>query len=136
MAIITDVAKTITIPGEDATVDIRMVSWLTLDKAQAARMKDLAEAVRTAVVVGGGGDGAAVIERLRAAAPGTKPDRFLQYDKYVLLKHGVVSWTYPVPVDPEALDPATAEYVARAILDYSLPDTAAVKAAASPSNGS
>lgn len=118
-----DVTKAVEVPGEAGeTVTIRMISWLTLDKAKDVRQRDLAATAAAMLTV---------VDKL--VDDGKKRDRFLQYDKLTLLKHGIVAWTYDAPVDPERLDPATAEHIARAILDYASPEPPEVKGDASPS---
>lgn len=65
----------------------------------------------------------------QAPAPVVTPDPapadpLLDYDKYALLAHGVVAWSYPEPVKPELIDDLesdAAEWIAREILRLTKP---------------
>lgn len=130
--------------GDDSVI-VRKLSGRSLDKARVARRTDQVQSIREL--------GADLIKAFRegkeAAGIETKPAEsvaepveltpeekatarkaaFEDYDKYIVLQGGIVSWTAkidgkPVPVNPESIDGLDAETVAvlfDAILDLSLP---------------
>jgi hypothetical protein len=136
MALRTKEIKRLDVPNEPGQwVDIQAVSFLTLDKAKSERLKvigDLSAAfVQLQKAIASNGTAAALAEA-RAAAD---EDRLQQYDKFTLLKHGLIAWSYGGPVTPEDLDGPTAEWAARAILDHTLPTEAETKTPSSLSTG-
>lgn len=127
MGLVSQITKPLEVPGETgATIDIRMLSWLTLDKAKRIRLGELAEISKMLAGVQGS---------FPTPAADAQRDRLAEYDKGTLLKHGIVSWSYGETIDIEQLDGPTAEFAARAILDYSLPGEAQSKGGSSPSTG-
>ena len=126
MGLRSDVTKTVEVPGDPGqSLTIRMVAWTTLDKAKDIRTRELAAQFAAM------GD---AVDRLQSN--GEKPDRLLQFDKFTLLKHGIVAWSYPDELNIERLEPPVVEWAAREILDYTFPDATQVKSVASPSTGS
>jgi len=129
----------------DDTVVIRKLSGRSLDKARAARRTDQVQGIRElgAELIKAfreGKEAAGVAEPAPAepAEPAeltpeekakARKAAFDDYDKYVALQGGVVSWTAkidgkPVPVNPESIEGLDAETVAvlfDAIMDLSLP---------------
>ncbi len=123
MGLTKNVTKRLEVPGEDgAWISIRMLSWITLDKAKKIRTGELIETARSLSGV-----------ELPTPTVAAEKDRLVQYDMGTLLKHGIVSWGYGDEVDIEQLDAPTADWAARAILDYALPGPAESKGLASPS---
>lgn len=130
MGVVSDVTKRLEVPGEpEAYLEIRMVAWLTLDKARRLRTQEALSAVKAigGTIDLGGIDIKGVDEEV--------PDRLQLYDKLTLLKHGVVGWSYPGEIDVEKLDLPTAHWAAREVLDYSLPTAQHSKNGSSPSTG-
>ena len=122
MGLRSDVTKTVGIPGDPGqSLTIRMVAWTTLDKAKDIRMREI-----VALVAALGGT---------VKASDAPADRLLKFDKFTLLKHGVVGWSYPDELNIERLEPPVVEWAAREILDYTLPEVEQVKGDASPSTG-
>jgi hypothetical protein len=136
----------------DETVVVRKLSGRSLDKARAARRTDQVQGIRElgAELIKAFREGkeAAGIEPAPVAEPvepveltpeekaKARKAAFDDYDKYVVLQGGVVSWTAkidgkPVPVNAESIEGLDAETVTvlfEAIMDMSLPiDAEAVK---------
>lgn len=136
MALRSKETKRLDVPEESGQwIDIQAVSFLTLDKAKGERLKfigDLsASFVQLQKAIASNGAAEAIAEA-RAAA---EEDRLQSYDKFTLLKHGLIAWSYAGPVNPEDLDGQTAEWAARAILDHTLPTGAETKTPSSLSTG-
>lgn len=136
MALRSKETKRLDVPNEPGQwVDIQAVSFLTLDKAKGERLKVISDLsgsfvqLQKAIASNGAADAVAAVI---AAA---EEDRLQSYDKFTLLKHGLIAWSYEGPVIPEDLDGATAEWAARAILDHTLPSEAQTKAPSSLSTG-
>jgi len=130
----------------DDTVVVRKLSGRSLDKARVARRTDQVQSIRElgADLIKAfreGKEAAGIAEPAPAVEPAepveltpeekakARKAAFEDYDKYVVLQGGVVSWTAkidgkPVPVNPESIDGLDAETVAAlfdAIMDMSLP---------------
>src|SRR5437899_1113414 len=109
MGLISKIAKRVEVPNEPgAWIEIRMLSWLTLDKSKKERLKEII-GMRDVVALFRESNGAA----LEAAKTAAASDPFQQHDQLTLLKHGVCAWSYGETVDVEALDETTAEWAAR-----------------------
>ncbi|HXH05851.1 MAG TPA: hypothetical protein VNI83_04600 [Vicinamibacterales bacterium] len=117
--------ETLPVPGDPShTVTIRRLSALELEEAQRAAA---AAATKRLLELGG----ASVLKELSAlggsvAAPATSEpiDPLQAYDRRLVLRAGIVSWSYERPVTPEAIDeiePEAAEAIARAILRLTRP---------------
>lgn len=129
MALVTNITKTVPVPGEDETVIIRKLSHKQLKEAARVRQSEgvgfmkemggeLLKALRDA-------DG----EKIKKIQDAQEAD-VTNYDRDTLLKWGVVSWTYPVKplVDVgtnslDELDEPTAKYLAEQIFEFSRPET-------------
>lgn len=110
----------------DVRVTIRRLSYVALERA---RQRKVMEALQLLRDLGGG------LDRIPAQETG-EPDPLAQYDWQVVLQEGVVRWTAPRPLGPEALadlDQPSAETLVRAILEHSLRPADEVKASASGS---
>jgi hypothetical protein len=132
MGVVSKITKRIDVPSESGQwIEIRMLSWLTLDKARKERLKDIAgmsdvfAAFRTLAANG-------AIESAKTVAD---DDPMEAYDKRTLLGHGIAAWSYGDTVNPEDLDEHTADWAARQILAYTVPGEAEVKASSSLSTG-
>ena len=101
-------------PSDGGWIDIRALSWVTMETARTRKFGQLAEVAK------------ALKDIPLPEQNGTKPDRMASYDLGTLLKHGIVAWSYADEVNVDDLDDATARWAARQILDHSLPDEAEV----------
>lgn len=113
MGVVTGRTKRIE-PSDGGWIDIRALSWVTMDTARSKKIAQLADVMK------------ALRDVPLPAQNGTKPDRLAGYDLGTVLRHGVVAWSYGDEVNVEELDDATAQWAARQILDHSLPDEAEV----------
>lgn len=129
MALVTNITKTIPVPGEEESVIIRKLSHKQLKEAARVRQSEgvgfmkemggeLLKALRDA-------DG----EKIKKIQDAQEAD-VTNYDRDTLLRWGVVSWTYPVKplVDVgtnglDELDEPTAKYLAEQIFEFSRPET-------------
>ena len=128
MAITRKISRVVLVPHEEGeSFTFRLLSWKQIEQCKNARSQeqfqrlrdmglDLLQAVqgiKTAdVQAAAGGDGVAAVTA----------DPFDTYDKTALLHMSITAWTYDEPVSDEAidaLDPVTAEWAARQILDLS-----------------
>lgn len=107
-------------------VTIRRLSYAALERAREVRRRKALELLSQ-------------LERLPSLGSGVapaEPDPVEEVDWQTVLEAGVVSWSDPRPVTPEALadlDPAAARLLVRSILDHSLRSPDEVKASASAS---
>lgn len=122
MALVTERAKRIDVPGEDAWIEIKALGWLVLENARTKRLHQLAELMKS-------------LKDLTLPTSGNQQqaDPITGYDKLYLLKHGIAAWSYGETVDVEQLDDPTAEWAAREILAYSVPGEPEMGKHSSPS---
>lgn len=135
MGVISKITKRLDVPNEPGQwIEIRMLSWLTLDKAKKEKLKEFGALSRTFVQLREAiaANGTAALEEARVAA---KSDPVQEFDKLTLLKHGIAAWSYGDEVAPEDFDEPTAEWAARQILNYTLPTEAETKTPSSLSTG-
>lgn len=124
MALVTNITRVVEIPGEEETAVIRKLSHTQLKSAAKARQSegvgfmremggDLLKALRDADT-----DKVQKIQEAQAA-------NVDNYDRDILLKCGVVSWSYKVglPHGTDDLDEPTAKYLAKEIFEFSRPDS-------------
>lgn len=136
--------KVVPIPWDDPhTVTIQKLPGRHLGKAQQEK-QIAAQAFVTRMggdafrqQLAGLGDPADVADRVARA----QADPLNSYDRGAVLQKGIKAWTYDEPVTPETIDDLSedaADYLARAILDLTLParDEAGRKNAAGSSTGS
>jgi len=137
MAQVTNITKTIDIPGETEKVVIRKLNHTQLKQAAKAKQSEgvgfmremggeLLKALRDA---SSAEDTAEKIKKLQAA----QEAEVSNYDRDTLLRCGVVSWTYPIPPISieksgvsnglDELDEPTAKFIAEEIFKYSRPET-------------
>lgn len=100
--------------------------WMELRRLSYAQLREAAEARSRQVMATARDLGPAFMRELRSLPSETQEavqtaaaDPLNDYDLGLLLRHGIVAWSYPepVPLDPAAeLDPETAEWAGRAIL--------------------
>jgi hypothetical protein len=129
MALVTNITKSINIPSEDESVVIRKLSHVQLKEASKARQSEGVAFMRE---MGG--------ELLKALREGdTEKVKKIQnaqeaditnYDRDVLLRYGVLSWSYEVRPIVEVgingldqLDEPTAKFIAEEIFKFSRPET-------------
>jgi len=125
MGVVTGITRRLEVPGEDgAHITIRMLSWLTLDRARKAKLADLTDQMRAL----------SGIELPKSDAT-VATDPFASYDRLTLLKAGITEWSYGTDVAPEELDDRTAEWAAREILDLSVPTDASTRPTSLRSTG-
>ena len=133
MGIVSKLTRRLDVPNEPgAWIEIRQLSWITLDKSRKVRLKELAELSGSFATGLNKMDSA---ER-EAAKKVAAADPLAPHDMAILLKHGITSWSYGDPVTTDDLDERTAEWAAREILSYSVPTEAEKKTSASNSGGS
>ncbi len=129
MALVTNITTTVTVPEEDVTVVIKKLSHTQLKSAAKARQSEGVGFMREM-----GGELLKALKdedndklnRIQEAQEAS----ILNYQRETLLKLGIVSWTYEEPLgkDNEAtddLDEPTAKFLAKAIFDFSRPETKA-----------
>ncbi len=133
MGLVTNITREVKIPGEEAFATIRKLSHVQLKKAQKARQSEGVGFMRE---MGG--------ELLRALKDAdtetvkkihdTQEADITNYDRGVLLRFGIVSWSYPVlPVSGkedvedglDQLDEPTAKFLATQVFEFSRPETKA-----------
>lgn len=129
MALVTNITKVITIPGEEITVVIRKLSHTQLKSAAKARQSEGVGFMREL--------GGELLKALREADTGTvkklqdaQEADVSNYDRATLLRSGVVSWDYPVlPIAEvglngiDELDEPTAKFISDQIFEFSRPAT-------------
>jgi len=129
VALVTNITKTVAIPGEPETALIRKLSHTQLK--QAARVRQ-SEGVGFMKEMGGELLKAlrdADTEKIKKIQDAQEAD-VTNYDRDVLLRFGVVSWSYPVKPTAEVglngldeLDEPTAKFLAQEIFEFSRPDS-------------
>jgi len=134
MAQVTNVTKEVQIPNEKETAVIRKLSHKQLKDAAKARQSEGVGFMREM-----GGEllkalKDADVDKVKKIQDAQEAD-VSNYDRDVLLKFGVVSWTYPIaPMSLTAdgvgngldeLDEPTAKFLAQEIFEYSRPETKA-----------
>ena len=129
MALVTNITKTLEVPGETETVVIRKLSHTQLKAAARARQSEGVGFMREM--------GGELLKALRESDTATvkriqetQEADINNYDRDTLLKLGVVSWSYPLPPvvegGPNGLDQQdepTAKWLAEQIFAYSRPET-------------
>lgn len=139
MAQVTGITKTVEIPNEKETAVIRKLSHRQLKEAARARQS---EGVGFMKEMGGEllralrdtkDDAEETAKKLKKIQEKQESD-VTNYDRDVLLKYGVVSWSYPIPPQSiskegvsnglDELDEPTAKFLAQEIFEFSRPDTA------------
>lgn len=112
------VTTTETVPGEDATITFRMLTWMEQREAEQARTRASIAAVREMGDLGDRLRSASTeeIEAARKRNAEAERDPLNDYDQAVLLQHGITAWSYQEAVDHSQLDAKTAEWAARRIL--------------------
>lgn len=131
MALVTNITKTIDIPGEPETAVIRKLSHTQLKTASKVRQSEgvgfmremggeLLKALRDADT-----------EKIKKIQDAQEAD-VTNYDRDTLLRFGIMSWSYPVKPTVEVglngideLDEPTAKFLAQQIFEFSRPDTKA-----------
>ena len=126
MALVTNITKTVDIPGESESAVIRKLSHVQLKAAAKARQSEgvgfmremggeLLKALRD--------EDTSKIKRLQEAQEANLEN----YDRDTLLKCGIASWTYgaALPEGTELLDEPTAKFLAGQIFEFSRPETKA-----------
>ena len=135
--------QTIALPfDEGQSVTIQKLSGRQLGKAREANQVAAVESLQRLggatfqreLAASGGGDPAVVAELLAKQ----RADPLNGYDRYVVLQKGIIAWTYEEKVTPETVDDLSeeaADFLARAILELTLParDAAGKKTAPSSS---
>ena len=109
------------IPHEpEEWLELRQLPWLILEAAKEAKLRHQVD-IRRMV-------GKDIISELQdeakdtvlaAPVPEAEPDPTAQYDQAIVLKAGIVGWSYEEEFAPELiddLDPATAEWAFKEIL--------------------
>jgi hypothetical protein len=131
MALVTNITKTVSIPGEEETAVIRKLSHTQLKQAAKARQSEGVGFMREM--------GGELLKALRDAdtdkikkIQDAQEADVTNYDRDTLLRFGVVSWSYPVKPTAEVglngldeLDEPTAKFLAQQIFEFSRPDTKA-----------
>ena len=114
------------IPHEQGEwIKFRRLSWTQLDEARKAKgrkvMRNIASDPEAVKLL-------AEVQNINSASPAAPdpaaaltvpPDPLSDYDQEMLLRLGIVEWSYDEPVSPEAigdLDEETAEWAARKLL--------------------
>jgi len=123
MALTKGVTRKVEIPHEpDQWVQLRMLTYRQLAEARRVKLDDLFTVMRGLKDIAlPQQDGQAVVDPLAG------------YDIGVLLRYGIVAWSYGETVTPDELDDRTAQWAAREIVALAVPDEAAVGKASSPS---
>ena len=123
MALTKGVTRKVEIPHEpDQWVQLRMLTYRQLAEARRVKLDDLFTVMRGLKDIAlPQQDGQAVVDPLAG------------YDIGVLLRYGIVAWSYGETVTPDELDYRTAQWAAREIVALAVPDEAAVGKASSPS---
>jgi len=119
MALVTNLTHLVEIPHEPGqTLTVRRLSWRELEEAKAARGRKAIASFKDL--------GPELMEQLRRAdrpepeqSNGASQRSAEDYDRGVLLRAGIVEWSYDAPVNEETveqLDEETAAFAAEAIL--------------------
>jgi hypothetical protein len=133
VALVTNITKTVSIPGEPDTAVIRKLSHTQLRQAAKAKtsegvgfMREMGGELLKALKDADG-------DKLKQLQSAQEAD-VTNYDRDTLLRLGVVSWTYDIPPQDiskegvsnglDQLDEPTAKFLAQEIFDFSRPETA------------
>ena len=115
--ITSNVTDTLEIPHEPGTtITIRMLSHGALKKARDNRLFDLAKMLSGVSMPTISPDEKSEVEEAE------EEDPLIGYDITTVLHKGIKSWSYPDPCKPaniDELDDATADFVAKAIINLS-----------------
>lgn len=138
MALVTNITKTVKIPNEDETAVLRKLSHVQLKLAAKARqsegvgfMRELGAELMKALRE----EDTSTVKRLQDAQEAD----IHNYDRDLLLRYGVVSWSYTVPpvwasTTPgieeltdgvNLLDESTAKFLSEEVFAFSRPETKA-----------
>ena len=124
MALVSNITKTVEIPGEPTSVVIRKLNHTQLKMAAKARQSEGIGFMRE---VGG-----ELLKALRDAdtdkikkIQDAQEADITNYDRDTLLKTGIVSWSYDakLPDGTDELDEASAKFLAETIFNFSRPET-------------
>ena len=123
MALTKGVTRKVEIPHEEgAWLELRQLNYRQLAEARRVKLDDLFTVMRGLKDIAlPQQDGQAVADPLAG------------YDVGVLLRYGIVAWSYGETVTPDELDDRTAQWAAREIVAMAVPDEAAVGKASSRS---
>lgn len=131
MALVTNITRVVNIPNEDESAVIRKLSHTQLKQAAKARQSEgvgfmkemggeLLKALRDADT-----------DKIKKIQDAQEAD-ITNYDRDLLLRFGIVSWSYPVkPISEvglngiDELDEPTAKFLAEQIFEFSRPETKA-----------
>lgn len=133
MALVTNITKEVTVPGEEVTVIIRKLSHKQLSAAARARQSEGVGFMREL--------GGELLKALREADTATidkmqetQEAVISNYDRNTLLRSGIASWGYSVPPVAsktgeedgiDSLDEPTAKFLSEQIFAFSRPETKA-----------
>lgn len=133
MALVTNITKEITIPGEDVQVVIRKLSHVQLKESARVRQSEGVGFMREM--------GGELLKALKDADTATvkkiqdtQEADVTNYDRSCLLQFGIASWGYDVPPVAttkdgvngiDQLDEPTAKFLAEQIFNFSRPETKA-----------
>ena len=123
MAITKGVTRKVSIPHEEGSwLDLAQLSYRQLAEARRAKLDDTLGLLRA-------------MKDLTLPQPDAtqQADALNAYDIGVLLRHGIAAWSYGAEVTADDLDERTAQWAAREILAFSLPDETALGKAPSRS---
>lgn len=111
MGLVTGITRRVEVPNEpDAWMKLAMLSAVQLDIARQARFVALAKQLKAL-------EGVTLPSSAQAVT-----DPLTSYDRQLLLKMGVLAWSYGDTVDPDNLDERTAEWAAREVLRLAVPE--------------
>lgn len=129
MALVSNITKIITIPGENINVTIRKLNHKILKEAETVRRREGVGFMKEM-----GGELLKAIresdrETVKKIQEATEED-ITNYDRDILLKRGIVLWDYPLELGklPDAtddLEESTAKFIAEQIFQFSRRETAA-----------
>lgn len=124
--------KRVDVPDEPGHwLEIRMLSYLTLDKSRKEKLREAVELSTLYPVLKD-----VTAEQGAAAQAAFASDPMRGHHVQTLLKNGVVAWSYDGEVNVDELDERTAKWAAREVFRYSVPDEAEKKDSASGSTAS
>lgn len=116
MGLVRGQTKRLDVPGEPGQwVEIKKLPWGLLDGAREARQRAVIESARA-----WGADMIQAIRSDRADVQEAVADPYNEYDLGFLLRHGIKEWSYDavLPDAVEDLEPHTAEWLKREIVDF------------------
>lgn len=122
MALVSNITKTVMIEEEGISVTIRKLNHTQLRKAARARQSEGVGFMREL--------GGELLKALREAdtekiknIQNAQEADITNYDRDVLLKEGIVNWDYDaeLPEGTDALDEATAKFLAEQVFEFSRP---------------